>query len=91
MRFEKPREGSPEFVKGRLSFKVAEVIPFLQKYETNGGWVNVDLKKSAGGKLYLELNIWKPKGEPVVKQGQVPMPDGVDYPEEVIDIDNIPF
>lgn len=60
-RFEKPREGSPEFVKGRLSIKVPEAISFLEKHQNNGGWVNIDLKKSAGGKLYLELNTWQPK------------------------------
>lgn len=60
-RFEKPREGSPEFVKGRLSIKAPEAIAFLERYQNNGGWVNIDLKKSQGGKLYLELNTWQPK------------------------------
>lgn len=60
-RFEKPREGSPEFVKGRLSIKVPEAIQFLEKHQSNAGWVNIDLKKSAKGTLYLELNTWQPK------------------------------
>lgn len=60
-RFEKPREGSPEFVKGRISVKVPEAIAFLEQHQNNGGWVNIDLKKSQGGKLYLELNTWTPK------------------------------
>ncbi len=60
-RFEKPREGSPEFVKGRISIKVPEAITFLERHQSNAGWVNIDLKKSAGGKLYLELNTWTPK------------------------------
>lgn len=59
-RFEKPREGSPEFVKGRISVKVPEAVVFLQKHQNNGGWVNIDLKKSREGKLYLELNTWQP-------------------------------
>jgi hypothetical protein len=87
IRFEKPREGSPEFVKGRLSFKVAEAVAFLQKHETNAGWVNLDLKKSKEGKLYLELNAWQPTEK---KQGRVPMPEGVEYPEEELGEDN-PF
>ena len=61
VRFEKPREGAPEFVKGRLSFKVDEAVAFLQKHKTESGWVNADLKKSAGGKLYLELNTFVPR------------------------------
>lgn len=59
-RFEKPREGSPEFVKGKLSIKVPEAIAFLNQHQSNAGWVNLDLKKSAKGSLYLELNTWTP-------------------------------
>jgi len=70
--FKRPREGAPDFVKGSLSFKVEEAVAFLQKHVDNG-WVNVDLKKSKGGKLYLQLNDWKPKGDnlgdnPIKKQ-----------------------
>jgi len=74
-RFEKPREGAPEFVKGKLSIKVPEAIAFLTKHQTNAGWVNLDLKKSKKGTLYLELNTFTPK-----KQD-----------EDSIDPENIPF
>lgn len=60
-RFEKPKEGSPDFVKGKISVKVPEAIVFLEKHQSNAGWVNLDLKKSAKGTLYLELNTWQPK------------------------------
>lgn len=60
-RFERPREGSPEFVKGKLSIKVPEAIVFLTLHQTNAGWVNLDLKKSKKGTLYLELNTFSPK------------------------------
>lgn len=79
MRFEKPREGSPDFVKGKLSFKVDEAIEFLQKHKNEKGWVNVDLLKSKEkGTLYLQLNDWKPKD-----QGSVPTE--VDYPENILE------
>ena len=58
--FKGPREGAPDFVKGSVSIKTAEAIPFLQANEDNG-WVNLDLKQSKGGKLYFQLNTWKPK------------------------------
>ncbi len=61
MRFEKPAEGAPSFIKGKISIKVADFIAFLQKHENGGGWVNIDLKKSNAGKLYLELNQYKRK------------------------------
>ena len=56
--FKRPREGAPDFVKGSLSIKVEDFIKFLKAHD-NEGWVNLDLKKSQGGKLYLELNTWK--------------------------------
>lgn len=58
MIFKKPREGAPDFVKGHISFKVEEAVPWLQA-NVNNGWVNVDIKKSKEGKLYLQLNEWK--------------------------------
>lgn len=66
MYFEKPHENAPEFVKGKISIKVAQAVPFLEKHENGGGYVNLDLKKSKEGKLYLELNqyIKEKKEEP---------------------------
>lgn len=59
--FERPREGAPEFIKGRINIKVPELIPFIQANQNNAGYVNLDLKKSKEGKLYLELNTFTPK------------------------------
>jgi hypothetical protein len=57
--FKKPKEGAPDFVKGDISIKVGEFIEFLNKHNNNG-WVNLNLKKSTAGKLYVDLNTWKP-------------------------------
>jgi hypothetical protein len=79
MYFDRPREGAPDFVKGRLSFKVADAIPFLEKYKNEKGYVNVDLLKSKEGKLYLKLNNWKPepKTEPTEQtKPDYPQPEG---------------
>lgn len=60
---EQTKEKAP-WVKGHISIKVPELIIFLNKYNTKGGWVNLDLKKSKDkGTLYLELNQWQPKKE----------------------------
>lgn len=62
---EKPSEKAPEFIKAKISFKVADVIEFLKEHENNAGYVNCDLKESKEGKLYLQLNTFKvekPKG-----------------------------
>ena len=57
--FKRPKDGAPDFVKGRISFKVSEFIAFLQKHDSDG-WVNVDLLESSKGTLYTALNTWKP-------------------------------
>ena len=97
--FKRPNEGAPDFVKGALSIKVGEAIAFLQKHNS-GGWVNLDLKNSQGGKLYLQLNDWKPTPKdneqppvaaPVAQQvpaGEQPRPE---YPADEINPEDIPF
>lgn len=67
IRFDKPRDGAPEFVRGRISIQADQAIPFIEKYKNEKGWVNLDLKKSVSGVLYLELNTFSKKvaGEPV--------------------------
>jgi len=60
LRFELPSEKAPDFVKGKLSIKIAEFIPFLEKHQSNAGWVNIDLKVGQSGKAYAELDTWKP-------------------------------
>lgn len=60
-KFNRPREGAPEFVKGSISIKADEAIEFIKKYKNEKGWLNLDLKKSGTkGTLYLELNTFKP-------------------------------
>jgi hypothetical protein len=58
--FDRPRDGAPEFVKGRMSIKVEEAIPFLNENKNEKGYVNLDLLVSKAGKLYLKLNEYKP-------------------------------
>lgn len=63
MRFELPNEIMKEktpWIKAKISFKVPEMVAFLEKHQSNAGWVNVDLKKSdKTGNMYLELNNYK--------------------------------
>lgn len=55
------KEKAP-WIKGRISVKVPDFILFLEKYQNNAGFVNLDLKKSDNtGNYYIELNQWKPK------------------------------
>ena len=60
--FKKPNDGAPDFVKGSLSFKVDEFVEYLQK-NVYKEWVNLDLKLSKSGKLWLDLNDRKAREE----------------------------
>lgn len=55
-----PHEKAPEWVKGKVSIKVPDFIAWLEKHQNNAGYVNIDLKESKAGKLYFQLNDWKP-------------------------------
>jgi len=60
--FKKPKEGAPEWIRGHLSFKVDEAVEFLNEHKKADGWVNIDIKKSKEGKLYLQVDKWEPEG-----------------------------
>jgi hypothetical protein len=61
MMFKRKNEKAPAFVKGHVSVKVEDFTKFIARHKDAKGWVNLDLKESQGGKLYFELNTWKPK------------------------------
>ena len=76
-----PRDNAPDFVKGSISIKRAELIATLTGM--SGDWINLDIKESKGGKWYASVNDWKPEGQ----AGSVPQ--SVAQPE--IDGSSIPF
>jgi len=65
MIFKLPREGAPDFVKGSISIKRAELIEFLNSKSDE--WINIDLKVGKSGKAFAAVNTWKPEGQ---TQGQ---------------------
>jgi len=71
--FDKPREGSPEFVKGRMSIKVDEAIIMLKEKKNDKGYVNLDLLQSKDKtKLYFTINDWKPEEKKEEVTGEQP-------------------
>ena len=62
-----PHERAPDFVKGKGSIKVAELIEWLQKRETQ--WVNFDIKVSRAGKWYCAVDNWDPTKDQQYKEG----------------------
>ena len=53
-----PRQGAPDFVKMAISIKRKELGNWLRGKDDE--WINLDVKESQGGKLYAEVNNWKP-------------------------------
>lgn len=70
--FDRPREGAPEFVKGRISIQADKLTEFVAKHKNEKGYVNIDLLKSKEGKLYCKLNTWKPEATPEITKGDIP-------------------
>jgi hypothetical protein len=55
------RDNAPDYVRGRMSIKVAEFSAWLESV-AKSEWVNLDILESKAGKLYAKLDTWKPSG-----------------------------
>lgn len=87
--FKRPSENAPDFVKGKMSVKVSEAIEFLKEHQNND-WVNMDLLVSKDGtKLYFKLDTFKKEEKKETVEN--PFTKAVDYPEEDINPEDIPF
>lgn len=81
--FDRPREGAPAFVKGRMSIRVEDAILFLDANKNEKGYVNADLLQSKDGKkLYFAHNDYKPAQK---------SDTGVQSPDEEVNPEDIPF
>ena len=79
--FKPPRDGAPDFVKYKVSFRREEMLAYCQA--STDEYINGDVKESKGGKTYAQRDMWKPSGE---RQGK-PAPRAA----MADDGDSIPF
>lgn len=63
MSVRRPSEKAPDFIKANISVNVEKFIKFANEHKNVKGWIDIDLKKSKEGKLYLALNEFKPKSK----------------------------
>ena len=84
MRFKKPHENAPDFIKGQISIKKDEFISWLTA-QGDDEWINIDLKKSRQGNLYLQKNGWKKSESSEDENAQA---NKVDTAERVVDKDD---
>jgi hypothetical protein len=88
---------APEWILGKNSIKVNELITWLQENKhlaNQAGYINTITKKSkATGKRYIEVDTWKPQSEQVTEK-VIQIQEPVIVPEQhtgEIDPANIPF
>ena len=53
-----PHEKAPDFVRAKLHIIKDELIPWRNEQEDD--WINCDVKLSQNGKLYIQVDTWKP-------------------------------
>lgn len=82
-----PNDNAPEYVKAKLSFRVKEMIAYLQTIDDE--WLNGDIKVSQGGKWYVERDNWKPNGNGTPRNN-APRPQRRD-PAPAGGFDDVPF
>lgn len=83
--FDRPREGAPAFVKGKLAINLEKALPLLKQHVNEKGYVYLDLLEAKETKkLYLTVNTWKPEAKTEV-------PDPEVFPEGGINPNDIPF
>ena len=66
----KRKDEAPDFVIGNISIKKDELIAFMEEHASEDGWVNISVKKSKGGKIYSELDTWKPTKKKEVEEDE---------------------
>jgi len=67
----KRNDNAPEWAVGKLSIKAQEAIQFINE-KNNGGWLNLEIKKSKEGKFYIELDTYEAKQKVEVKEENLP-------------------
>ena len=87
------------WVKSKLGIKVKDFIEFANEHMDDRGWLNILVNESQAGTLYMELDQFKPQK----KEEYKPIPQtqkqidemknrtDIEYPEEDINPDDIPF
>lgn len=61
MFFNARTENQPFWLKGKISIKVPQFVEWLNKVKNSQEYVNLDLKESKDGRLYIQLNDYQPK------------------------------
>ena len=58
IRFKEVNENVPDWIKMKFSINRLQLLEWLQNESDE--WIEIDVKESKAGKLYCEVNTWKP-------------------------------
>lgn len=62
--FEYPSDKAPDFILLKGAISGQKLFRFCQEHQNERGFINFEVKRSKNtGKLYAELNTWKPNAE----------------------------
>ena len=56
----KQEKNAPDFVIGNISINVDRFIEWLKLNRNNSGYVNLDVKRSKAGNLFMAKDDWEP-------------------------------
>jgi hypothetical protein len=63
--FKLPTDKAPNWIKGNITINIEKFTEFIKSQSNERGWINLDVKESKNGTLYVELNTYqKPKNTP---------------------------
>lgn len=65
-----PWPNSPDFVKFRININKDRLIPWLQTTETEGGWINMEVKLNQKGEWYADVQRGKGGNQPSQQAAQ---------------------
>ena len=74
--FAKRHDNAPDFVLCSLSVKKKEFVEYLRTLDREDEWANFQVKRSKDGKIYVDLDTWKPEPQ---EQRQDPIEDDIPF------------
>ncbi len=70
IRFETPRPKAPHWIKGHIAVNMAKFAPWAEANQDERGWLNLDVKESKKGSLYVELDTYRRGGRQEAAAGK---------------------
>ena len=86
--YNEPHENAPDFILASMSVRPDVFIEWLKEQKTNEhGYVRMTAKRGKEGKPYVVLDTWVKTQQSAPRQAT----EDIEYPEEEINPDDIPF